>query len=305
MYSKLYRNTEYFEGATISDKIYTYATTSVSIISSYLNDIRTDTVFSSNHQKKLFVRKIKDGYYHDKFFAYHINGKVWIEGNFKNGWRDGEWKEFSENGKFIAKINYKGGEVFAPDDYNQKIYDLDGRLIYNYQLSKGIRNGEAIECLYGVSDIIHKPQIHRYSYYQKNWYGHVQKFEDQKLRSYKRYQVNQLIPNFNPYFKKPQYQIKHTRFIGFNQNSMKNHIMTMSRIIGKGYYKNNIRVGKWIWKTIHDNKIVLKGEYNEEGLPIGEWIEVNTNDDDNSIITQYDKNGKVEFVSRKSKNYLK
>ena len=136
-------------------------------------------------------------------------------------------------------------------------------------------------------------------------YEHNQKFEDQKLRPYKNYQVNQLIPNLNPYFKKPQYQIRHVRFTGFNQNSMKEHIMTMSKIVGSGYYKNNIRVGKWIWKTINDNKIVLEGEYSEEGLPIGEWIEVNTNDDDDSIITQYDKNGKVESISKKSKNYFK
>ena len=54
-----------------------------------------------------------------------------------------------------------------------------------------------------------------------------------------------------------------------------------------------------------DNKLVIKGQYNEKGQPIGEWKEIDPNDDSNLIITLYDENGKVKSVSRKSKTYSK
>ena len=52
-----------------------------------------------------------------------------------------------------------------------------------------------------------------------------------------------------------------------------------------------------------DNKLVIKGQYNEKGQPIGEWTEIHPNDDSNLIITQYDESGKIKSVSRKSKTY--
>ena len=54
-----------------------------------------------------------------------------------------------------------------------------------------------------------------------------------------------------------------------------------------------------------DNKLAIKGQYNEQGQPIGEWKEIDPNDDSNLIVTLYDENGKVKSVSRKSKTYSK
>ena len=301
MYTKLYRKTKYEEGQTISDKIYDYST-NISIVSSYLDNIRTDTIYSSKDKKIIMVQKIKNGSYHGDFIAYHINGKVWIKGAFFDGKRNGEWKEFSDEGMLMAKINYNQGEVQIPNGYEQKIYNLDGKLIYSYQFSNGAKNGKAIEISYNVSNIIHRIELNKYRYSYKEIWDDFYNFKDSKHLQYNN-QTYRLIPHLNPYLKQPQYQITHNRFSGFIRSDSRNKKFFKNQIIGSGDYKNDIRVGKWLWKTMADNKLVIKGQYNEKGQPIGEWTEIHPNDDSNLIITQYDESGKIKSVSRKSKTY--
>ena len=303
MYTKLYRNTEYKKGRTISDKIYDYST-NISIISSYLDDIRTDTIYSSNDNKKIMLQKIKNGSYHGDFIAYHINGEVWITGSFFDGKRNGEWKEFSDEGILIAKMKYNQGKVEIPDGYEQKLYNLDGKLIYSYHFSNGVRNGKATEILYNVSNIAHRVELNsgRYSY-QGDW-DDFYHFKDLKHLLQYDNQTYQIIPNLNPYVKQPQYRIvRNSRFSGFIRLDSRNKNFLKNQIIGTGNYKNNIRVGEWIWKTIGDHNLAITGQYNEKGQPIGEWKEIDPNDDSNLIITQYDTNGQINSVSRKSKTY--
>ena len=201
-------------------------------------------------------------------------------------------------------MDYNHGEVQNLDGYEQKFYSLDGTLIYSYQFTDGVKNGKAIEVLSNVSNITHRLEIIKYrSSYQGNW-NDFHNFKDTKHQSYNN-QTYRLVPYLNPYLKQHQYQISHHRFAGFNQYDIKNKQFLDGQIIGTGHYENNIRIGKWVWKTMDDNKLAIKGQYNEKGQPIGEWKEIDPNDDSNSIITQYDENGKVKSVSRKSKTYSK
>ena len=57
MYTKLYRDTQYKKGAPINDKIYDYSNTTLSLQSSYIDDIRIDTLYSSNYKKSLYPGK--------------------------------------------------------------------------------------------------------------------------------------------------------------------------------------------------------------------------------------------------------
>ena len=187
---------------------------------------------------------------------------------------------------------------------DKKLYNLDGKLIYSYQFRNGLKNGKAIEILYNVSNIIHRVEINKCRYsYQGDW-DDFYNFRDTKHLQYDN-QTYRLIPNLNPYLKQPQYQINHNRFSGFNQRDSRNKKFFEKQLIGTGHYENNIRIGKWLWKTMDNNKLAIKGQYNEQGHPIGEWKEIDPNDDSNLIVTLYDENGKVKSVSRKSKTYSK
>lgn len=43
--------------------------------------------------------------------SYYANGKVELRGNMKNGEKDGEWKEYDEDGNLISAKKYLNGEV--------------------------------------------------------------------------------------------------------------------------------------------------------------------------------------------------
>ena len=136
----------------------------------FFKDSKIGLVYSNCYLYHEKTKKIKNGSYHGDFIAYHINGEVWIKGAFFNGKRNGEWKEFSDDGILMAKMNYSQGEVQIPDGYEQKLYNLDGKLIYSYLFKDGIKNGKAIEILHNVSNIIHRIEINKYRYsYKENW----------------------------------------------------------------------------------------------------------------------------------------
>ena len=117
--------------------------------------------------------------------------------------------------------------------------------------------------LSNVSNITHRLEIIKYrSSYQGNW-NDFSNFEDTKHQSYNN-QTYRLVPYLNPYLKQHQYQINSHRFAGFNQYDIKNKQFLNGQIIGTGHYENNIRIGKWLWKTMDDNKLAIKGQYNEK-----------------------------------------
>ena len=50
-----------------------------------------------------------DGDFAGLFTIYHPNGKVWMQGGYKNGLKEGKWTTYSENGQVEEEQNFKGG----------------------------------------------------------------------------------------------------------------------------------------------------------------------------------------------------
>ena len=80
-------------------------------------------------------------------------------------------------------------------------------------------------------------------------------------------------------------------------------MMPNIKLIGKGTYKDNIRIDKWTWTDMLSDKVVLKGQYNQEGKPIGTWEESDPKDENNLIITSYSDEGKLISVSKRTITY--
>ena len=100
-----------------------------------------------------------------------------------------------------------------------------------------------------------------------------------------------------------QYKLGWTEFKGVNRSDYRSHMMPENKILGKGKYKDNIRIGKWAWRELNSDKLILKGEYNEKGIPIGIWEESDPRDINNLILTNYSDDGKVISVAKKTITY--
>lgn len=61
--------------------------------------------------KKCYQKKQKDGSYKNdgKFFQYHPNGNIALEGEFKDGEKNGTWTQYDEAGKKIAVRYFENG----------------------------------------------------------------------------------------------------------------------------------------------------------------------------------------------------
>lgn len=70
---------------------------------------------------------------------YFPKGEISYETNYRNGLKDGEEIEFSENGKLKNKRTYKEGESFN-GGFNENV----GELIVNLNYVNGIKEGETI-----------------------------------------------------------------------------------------------------------------------------------------------------------------
>ena len=105
-----------------------------------------------------------------KYTEYYKNGKIKVQGNYKEGRRNGEFKTFLKNGKGAGSVIYKDGKVikstliksmkdnasFSPISYIN--YDLDtsytigkvdfpNKLLKTYYMydKKGVLNGDSIK----------------------------------------------------------------------------------------------------------------------------------------------------------------
>lgn len=58
-----------------------------------------------------FTVELKNGFKEGAFTEYHENGEVKMTGRFKNNKRDGVWRLYSADGKLILRRNYEEGEV--------------------------------------------------------------------------------------------------------------------------------------------------------------------------------------------------
>jgi antitoxin component YwqK of YwqJK toxin-antitoxin module len=81
-----------------------------------------DTIYQDD-DRLVLVSKYDDGSIREKgqytldkqrtgyWITYFPNGKVMTEAHFKNDKKHGEWKHYTKDGKLIAIIKYKKGEV--------------------------------------------------------------------------------------------------------------------------------------------------------------------------------------------------
>ncbi len=64
------------------------------------------------------------------FITYHENGKVKELGYFRNGRRDGVWKQYSEHGVMLAQASFRNGERQGIWEFRNEADIPNGRLTY-------------------------------------------------------------------------------------------------------------------------------------------------------------------------------
>ena len=143
--------------------IYTYA----------IDGKNTDKGYYSNGKlayiKEFKILKGKAPIQVGKYIEYYKNGNIKVQGNYKDGKREGEFKTFLRNGKSTGSVFYKDGKIikstlvkamkdnasFSPISYAN--YDLDtsysiggvnfpNKLLKRYRMydKKGVLNGNSI-----------------------------------------------------------------------------------------------------------------------------------------------------------------
>ena len=92
------------------------------------------TAFAKDCPQNSTPQSIKELELSCRRIVYHNNGNVEIIGNYKNGEREGEWKDYYENGKLAIIDNYKNGKR----EGEWKFYHENGKLggIGNYKNGK-------------------------------------------------------------------------------------------------------------------------------------------------------------------------
>ena len=74
------------------------------------------------------------------FITYHENGQVKEMGCFKNGRRDGVWKQYSDTGALLAQAGFRNGQRQGVWEFRNADDQTIGRLTY---ASGSLANGEA------------------------------------------------------------------------------------------------------------------------------------------------------------------
>ena len=143
--------------------IYTYAIDGKNTDKGYYSDGKLAYIL------ELKLLKGKTSIPNGKYIEYYKNGQVKVQGNNKEGKRDGEFKAFLRNGKSAGSVIYKDGKIikstlvramkdnasFSPISYAN--YDLDtsysiggvdfpNKLLKRYRMydKKGVLNGNSI-----------------------------------------------------------------------------------------------------------------------------------------------------------------
>jgi len=85
--------------------IYTYAIDGKNTDSGYYSDGNLAYI------QEVKIIKGKDSILHGKYIEYYKNGQIKVQGNNKEGKRDGEFKAFLRNGKSAGSVFYKDGKI--------------------------------------------------------------------------------------------------------------------------------------------------------------------------------------------------
>ncbi len=93
-------------------------------------------------EESLIGKKLRQG----PFLTYHDNGRIYKSGNYVNGLKEGEWKEYDKYGKLLKILTYKKGKIdrrSTPDQIKEyaTFYD-NGRLKEKGKTKNGKRDGE-------------------------------------------------------------------------------------------------------------------------------------------------------------------
>ena len=85
--------------------IYTYAIDGKNTDSGYYSDGNLAYI------QEVKIIKGKDSILHGKYIEYYKNGQIKVQGSYKEGKRDGEFKAFLRNGKSAGSVFYKDGKI--------------------------------------------------------------------------------------------------------------------------------------------------------------------------------------------------
>ena len=315
MYTNIFRETEYKEGTPIKDKIYNLDS-NLYMTSSYNDSSRIDSIYEYKNKSLVIISEVRDKILHGKHKLFHLNGQIWQEGQMINGLPNGIWKEYSDKGILLSQVRFENGYGIIDENEKQVVRDIDGDIIYSYNYVNSKRDGESIELLYNVPNIKHDLELNKMSRHRRC--NFIKYFKEYSKDYSIKYKVNanssrdNMRWNNNGYanyiitlnkYQDNQYTINWTPFKGVYKSDSRNRRMPQNRIIGNGAYKENIRIGGWIWRDMVSNKIILKGYYDNSGTPVGVWEESDPRDENNLIITTYSDGGKVISVSKKTTTY--
>lgn len=232
-----------------------------------------------------------------------------------DGYPDGLWKEYSDTGILLTEVQFDKGSATKKENEKQIVRDGDGTVIYSYSFVNDKRSGSAVELLHNVPNIIHQLELNKMSRLHRCSF--IRWFQDYSKEYSVSYKINanshrdkmrwnngyrNYALSLNKY-QKAQYKINWYEFKGIHKINQKDYRMPQNKILGKGTYRENIRIGKWAWSDMLTDKVILKGQYSDDGNPIGVWEETDPRDENNLIVTTYSDEGKVLSVSKRTITY--
>ena len=183
---------------------------------------------------------------------YYPNGKVKREASFRDGKREGVWREFDEQGNVLNSQTYQKGVLVG-----QGIVDIDGKrrgLFKEFYPDNSLRaEGVFVDGL----------RSGEWKFYYHN--GQIQEIGS--------YQEGQPDGIWTWYYDNGQKQIEEQFFKGTPNGSYKEYD-SRGNIIVTGTYFDGMKNGKWT-EEIGDMR--TKGEYRND-KQVGEWVSYYDND---------------------------
>ncbi len=136
----------------------------------------------------------KNDVLHGDITTYHKNGKLSSVMPYKNGKRDGVYKDFDENGKLIATKTYKDDH----SGYGVERYSFNGYLLHIRNYKNGRRDGRSREW-FSKSDVLESDTMYK----EDSRHG-MQKvyLNDGSLKYVVKYEYGQRVGELKQYDKK-------------------------------------------------------------------------------------------------------
>ena len=187
---------------------------------------------------------------------YYPNGRIKREASFRDGKREGTWREFDENGNVIGSQIYQNGRLVQSG-----VMDTDGT-----------RRGEWVE-LYPDSTLRAKGQFIN-GKRSGEWRFF---FPGEQLEQIGNYKDGNLDGTWTWYFESGKVQRVEDFYDGVPEGHYTEYDEN-GNIIASGSYFDGMKTGKWKEQF---GDVVSEGEY-RNGLQVGEWV-------------SYYSNGKMAF----------